>query len=173
MWCELSPIRMIVQKLFCEIIKGSVGHLRRGTVPLLRLQNKIHIAPVTFRSYTEVAPVYSKALEYGDKTAVIDSQGQYSYSQLYRYCILSSRSFQQNFMFQIQCRPELQSPDPCETRWQSGSVDTKQCPVCQSSVGSMDVSSCLCSTLQVTPCLLAHLLSRGRYLNWVITAFML
>ena len=36
---------------------------------------------------SQAVPVYSRALEFGDKTAVIDCHGSHSYSQLYRWVL--------------------------------------------------------------------------------------
>merc|ERR1719232_2137469 len=44
----------------------------------------IQLCSLTSAASSYPVPVYSRAVEFGDKTAVIDSQGSYSYSELYR-----------------------------------------------------------------------------------------
>ena len=74
--------------LYTKVVKGLPLLVTSRTKGILPHPHANHVLRrLNSTTSSQAVPVYSRALEFGDKTAVIDCHGSHSYSQLYRWVL--------------------------------------------------------------------------------------
>ncbi|XP_051830731.1 malonate--CoA ligase ACSF3, mitochondrial isoform X1 [Antechinus flavipes] len=81
MFISLKPLHM---SLSFQRLVHALTYYRQGSLRLRKhghLRNHLHTTRATYSE--KIAPVFTRALAYGDKIALVDHRGQYTYKDLY------------------------------------------------------------------------------------------
>ena len=141
----------------------------------LRLRSEVFVPPnlVFHCHYSTISspqgvPVYSRALEFGQKTAVIDCNGSHSYHQLYRFVLNIYTRLEVDrapqfisTLLQIQSRAKRPPLGPDQPGRACGCADPQHGAVCDLCVGGLDGGGRGGAPVQGPPSLLPPILPPG------------